>query len=87
MTNSKNTLRESRFRKNDIISLLQVNRRFNLAESTSQDLHFDELVQIVGYDNLADLRLGYGSAQGLDLLREQAGLICKVAPDNIVTTT
>lgn len=75
-----------RFPQNEIISLLTVNRRFNLAESTSQDLHVGELLDIVGLDAVRDVRLGYGSAQGLPMLREQIGTMSGVPAEQVVTT-
>lgn len=75
-----------RFPKNDIISLLDVSREFNLAESTSQDLCFHELVQLVGYENLKDLRLGYGPSQGVTVLRDAVSRVCGVPPEQVVTT-
>ncbi|MGB0906666.1 MAG: pyridoxal phosphate-dependent aminotransferase [Maricaulaceae bacterium] len=76
-----------RFPQNDIISLLQVNRSFNLAESTSQDLYFGELVDLIGLDAVRNIRLGYGNDQGLPLLRDAIGKMVHIAPEKIITTT
>ena len=54
-----------RFPYNEIISLLDVNRPFNLAESTSQDLTVGEVIELVGFEALRDLKLGYGSCQAI----------------------
>lgn len=78
---------QGRFPENEIISLLSVNRPFNLAESTSQDLHVGELLDLVGLDAVRDVRLGYGSADGLPLLRERIGEVCGVPTERVVTTT
>lgn len=75
-----------RFPKNEIISLLQVNRRLNLAESTSQDLYFDDLIDLVGYENVKGLRLGYGSPQGAEILRDEVGQMCGISPDHVLAT-
>ena len=76
-----------RFPKNDIISLLDVNRRFNLAESTAQDLQFADVVALAGgMDVLGDLRLGYGSSAGLARLRQIVATQSGVEPDEVVTT-
>ena len=59
-----------RFPRNEIISLLDVNRRYNLAESTSLDLTFGEIVDLAGgLTELGSLKLGYGSSAGLPRLR------------------
>ena len=42
------TLWTGRFPRNEIISLLDVNRHFNLAESTSNDLTLGEIVDLAG---------------------------------------
>ena len=61
---------QGRFARNDIISLLDINRRFNLAESTAQDLTFGEILDLAGgAAALRDLRMGYGSSSGLPRLR------------------
>jgi hypothetical protein len=75
-----------RFPKNEIISLLEVNRRLNLAESTSYDLTLGDLLATIDSDELLGLRLGYGSAAGLGELRDLAAEICGVAPDTVLTT-
>lgn len=77
---------QGRFPANDIISLLDVNRRFNLAESTSQDLSFGELMDLIGLETVHDLRLGYGSAQGNPLLRAEIGKMTGISPDMVLTT-
>lgn len=77
---------DGRFPKNEIISLLGISRPFNLAESTSQDLRFGELVDLVGLESLRDLALGYGSSAGLPALREAVAAACGVAPETVITT-
>src|SRR5215467_8409004 len=74
-----------RFPYNEIISLLDVNRPFNLAESTSQDLTFGELLEFVGLERLRDLKLGYGTSAGSVVLREAIADVCKVPPHQIIT--
>jgi aspartate/methionine/tyrosine aminotransferase len=75
-----------RFPYNGIISLLDVNRRFNLAESTSQDLTFGELVDLAGLENLRALTLGYGTSAGSVELREEIAKSCKVSAEQVITT-
>lgn len=75
-----------RFPYNEIISLLDVNRPFNLAESTSQDLTLGELLDAAGIESIRDLKLGYGSSAGSIELREEIAKACNVPVDQIVTT-
>jgi aspartate/methionine/tyrosine aminotransferase len=77
---------EGRFPKNDIASLLEVDRRFNLAESTSRDLYFDELIELVGHDAVAGLRLGYGPLQGVEILRNAVAELCGAPAENVIST-
>jgi len=72
-----------RFPYNEIISLLDVNRPFNLAESTSQDLTFGELLDLAGgLESLRDLKLGYGTSAGATALREAIADACKVPAEH-----
>lgn len=75
-----------RFPPNQIISLLDTNLPFNLAESTVADLRLGELLDIIGIDALLDLKLGYGSAAGSEDLRTVVGGMLGVSPDQIITT-
>jgi aspartate/methionine/tyrosine aminotransferase len=75
-----------RFPRNEIISLLDVNRPFNLAESTSQDLTVGELLDLAGLDRIRDLKLGYGTSSGSLALREAIAEGCGVPAEQIITT-
>ncbi|CDR10101.1 pyridoxal phosphate-dependent aminotransferase [Streptomyces iranensis] len=75
-----------KFPYNDIISLLDVNRPFNLAESTSQDLTFGELLDLPGLENIRNLKLGYGKSAGSAELREEVGAANGISPDWVLTT-
>ena len=75
-----------RFPYNEIISLLDVNRPFNLAESTSQDLTLGELLDLAGLESIRDLKIGYGSSAGSIELREEIAKACSVPVDQIITT-
>ncbi|WP_432730638.1 pyridoxal phosphate-dependent aminotransferase [Variovorax sp. W6] len=75
-----------RFPYNEIISLLDVNRPFNLAESTSQDLSLGELLELPGLENIRDLKLGYGTSAGALALRQEIAAACKVLPEQVITT-
>jgi aspartate/methionine/tyrosine aminotransferase len=75
-----------RFPYNEIISLLDVNRPFNLAESTSQDLTLGELLELEGLEGIRSLRLGYGTSAGSGALREEIARACHVPAERIITT-
>jgi aspartate/methionine/tyrosine aminotransferase len=75
-----------RFPYNEIISLLDVNRPFNLAESTSQDLTLGDLLDLAGIETLRSLKLGYGSSAGSTALREEISRSCGVPVEQIITT-
>jgi aspartate/methionine/tyrosine aminotransferase len=75
-----------RFPYNEIISLLDVNRPFNLAESTSQDLTVGDVLDLAGLETLRGLKLGYGRSAGSAELREEIAKLCQVPADHIVTT-
>lgn len=77
-----------RFPENEIVSLLNVNRRYNLAESTSKDLTVAELFDLLGdRGELDELRLGYGSSAGLPELRELIAEDHDMDPSQILVTT
>lgn len=75
-----------RFPYNEIISLLDVNRPFNLAESTSQDLTLGELLDFPGLENIRDLKLGYGTSAGSLALRREIAQACSVPAEHVLTT-
>jgi len=75
-----------RFPCNEIISLLDVNRPFNLAESTSQDLTVGDVLDLAGLETLRGLKLGYGRSAGSVELREEIAKACGVPAEQIVTT-
>jgi aspartate/methionine/tyrosine aminotransferase len=75
-----------RFPYNEIISLLDVNRRFNLAESTSQDLTVGELVDLAGLESIRTLKLGYSKSAGAVVLREAIAQVCKIPAEQVITT-
>ncbi len=75
-----------RFPYNEIISLLDVNRPFNLAESTSQDLTVGDVLDLAGLETLRGLKLGYGRSAGAVELREEIAKACKVPAEQVVTT-
>jgi aspartate/methionine/tyrosine aminotransferase len=78
---------QGRFPQNEIISLLDVNRRYNLAESTAQDLTFGEILDLAGGPSaLGKLKMGYGSSAGLPRLRAEIAALTGVQPEEVVTT-
>ena len=68
--------------------MLDVNRRYNLAESTAQDLTFGEdVLELAGGEAaLGKLPMGYGSSAGLPRLRVVVAALTGVRPDEVVTT-
>ncbi|SCX71643.1 pyridoxal phosphate-dependent aminotransferase [Variovorax sp. EL159] len=75
-----------RFPYSEIISLLDVNRPLNLAESTSQDLTVGELLDLADLSSIRKLKLGYGKSAGAVELREAIAAVCKVPAEQIITT-
>jgi aspartate/methionine/tyrosine aminotransferase len=63
-----------------------VNRPFNLAESTSQDLTVGELLDLAGLEHIRNLKLGYGTSAGSVALREAIAEGCNVPAGQIITT-
>jgi aspartate/methionine/tyrosine aminotransferase len=85
-TSATEMMQPGRFPSNDIISLLDVHRHFNLAESTSQDLMLPELLALADPADLATLKLGYGSSAGLPALRTIIGKIVGIQAESVLTT-
>ena len=75
-----------RFSRNDIIALLDDDPKFNLGESTSRDLMFGELLDADVIDRLGRIRLGYGTSQGDQELRNQIANLLAVTPDSVLIT-
>ena len=75
-----------RFPANGIIDLLDNFPTHNLGESTSRDLLFGELVDLVGIESVRDLPLGYVSAAGSAGLRDRISTLTGVPAEWVVTT-
>ena len=75
-----------RFRKNDIIALLDEHPTHNLGESTSQDLTLGQVIDSEVLARLKDLRLGYGSSQGAPELRARIAANLGVSADQVIVT-
>lgn len=75
-----------RFPHSQIISLLDVNRPLNLAESTSQDLTVGELLDLADMEAIRGLKLGYGTSAGSLELREAIAKACQIPAEQVLTT-
>lgn len=77
-----------RFPRNEIISLIDENRRHNLGESTARDLSFGDLLDLLEDDReaLRSLSLGYGSSTGSPVLRQVVADACGIPSDWVITT-
>jgi len=58
----------TKFPPNEIISLLDVNLKFNLAESTATNLTFGQIADDGFLSELKNLELGYGTSRGYEPL-------------------
>ena len=86
-SNGPETSWGGRFPRNEIISLLDINRAYNLAESTAQDLTFGDIIELAGGAGaLSSLKMGYGSSAGLAPLREKIAALTGVSADQVLTT-
>ena len=75
-----------KFPHNEIISLLDENLRFNLAESTAQDLTVGDILTDEVLERLRHLRLGYGSSQGSSELRRELAKHLELSPEDVLLT-
>ena len=75
-----------KFPHNEIISLLDENLRFNLAESTAQDLTVGDILTDEVLERLRHLRLGYGSSQGNSELRRELAKHLEFPPEDVLLT-
>lgn len=75
-----------RFPRNDIISLLDNYPIHNLGESTSQDVLFGDVAELIEPDVLRNVRLGYGTAAGSAALRGRIAELTGVTAEQVITT-
>jgi aspartate/methionine/tyrosine aminotransferase len=75
-----------RFRENDIISLVGTAPRYDLGESVGPDLRLGELLGPAGSSSLADISLGYATAEGDPRLRRMIADLHGVSPEDVVVT-
>jgi len=76
-----------RFPSNDIIHLVGETPRFDLAESLGPNLQLRDLLDDAALSELAELSLGYSTAEGDAALRAEIARLHGVAADDIVITT
>jgi len=76
----------NKFIYNDIITLLDLNLTYNLAESTSQDLKLQDVLSDSFFSELAKIPLGYGTSKGDSTLRDLIGRKLDVSPENVLIT-
>jgi aspartate/methionine/tyrosine aminotransferase len=76
----------TKFPPNDLISLLDVNLKFNLAESTPSNLVLGQIVDDTFLSELRNLELGYGTSLGYETLRQEIACRLSVSADTILTT-
>jgi aspartate/methionine/tyrosine aminotransferase len=76
----------TKFPPNEIISLLDVNLKFNLAESTATNLTFGQIADDVFLSELNKLELGYGTSRGMVPLRNEIANRLSVPTNTVMTT-
>lgn len=75
-----------KFPENGIISLLDENLTYNLAESTAANLQLGDILSPQLQDTLKYLHLGYGSSRGNEELRREIAKRLEVSPDSVLIT-
>ena len=76
----------TKFLANGIISLLDENLTYNLAESTAANLQLGDIFSPQLQDTLKSLHLGYGSSRGNEELRREIAKRLEVSPDSVLIT-
>ena len=76
----------TKFPPNEIISLLDVNLKFNLAESTATNLTFGKIADDVFLSELKKLELGYGTSRGYEPLRNEIANRLSIPANTVMTT-
>ena len=76
----------TKFPPNEIISLLDVNLKFNLAESTATNLTFGQIADDVFLSELNKLELGYGTSRGYEPLRNEIANRLSIPAHTVMTT-
>lgn len=76
-----------RFPVKPLPSVFTGSRTYNLSESTTADLNFGDLIDLVGEDIIRSFTLGYGDLiQGSIDLRQEIGRHCGVPAEMIITS-
>ena len=76
----------AKFPPNEIISLLDVNLKFNLAESTATNLTFGKIVDDAFLSELKKLELGCGTSRGYEPLRNEIASRTATSADKVMIT-
>ena len=76
----------TKFPPNEIISLLDVNLKFNLAESTATNLTFGQIADEAFLSELNKLELGYGTSRGYEPLRNEIANRLSIPASTVMTT-
>jgi aspartate/methionine/tyrosine aminotransferase len=76
----------TKFLPNEIISLLDVNLKFNLAESTASNLRLGQIADDTFLSVLKNLELGYGTSRGYEPLRKEIASRLSISADTVMTT-
>lgn len=76
----------TKFPPNEIISLLDVNLKFNLAESTATNLTFGQINDDGFLSELNKLQLGYGTSRGYEPLRNEIANRLSIPANTVMTT-
>lgn len=76
----------TKFPPNEIISLLDVNLKFNLAESTATNLTFGQIADDGFLSELNQLELGYGTSRGYEPLRNEIANRLSIPANTVMTT-
>ena len=76
----------TKFPPNEIISLLDVNLKFNLAESTATNLTFGKIADEAFLSELNKLELGYGTSRGYEPLRNEIANRLSIPASTVMTT-
>ncbi len=76
----------TKFPPNEIISLLDVNLKFNLAESTATNLTIGQIADDVFLSELKKLELGYGTSRGIEPLRNEIANRLSVPANTVMAT-
>lgn len=80
-------MNRERFPRNDIISLLDTNPKFNMAESTPRCLSLAEILDKDLREKLSSVPLNYGTSQGSAAVRSLIASDAGVSSDEVLLTT